>query len=236
MKEGPDIARIAALIGDPARANMLTALMHGGALTASELGREAGVTAQTASGHLARLKEGGLLFVAHQGRHRYYRLSGPEIAQAIESLMGLAARTGHLRVRPGPKDARLRRARTCYDHLAGELGVELFDRLAARGFVEGGEKNLRLTPAGRGFVCEFGVDLAALEQARRPVCRACLDWSERRLHMGGGLGAALLDRFVSLGWARRDKGSRAVAFSQSGAQAFRSLGDPLVRPVVPRRA
>ncbi|NNG02830.1 MAG: winged helix-turn-helix transcriptional regulator, partial [Inquilinus sp.] len=125
MKTGPDIAHVAALLGDPARANMLTALMSGRALTASELASEAGVTPQTASAHLARLQQGGLVVPRKQGRHRYYALTGEDVAAVLEALMGLAARTGHLRTRTGPKDPALRRARVCYDHLAGELGVRM---------------------------------------------------------------------------------------------------------------
>ncbi len=133
MKEGPSIASVAALIGDPARANMLAALMSGRALTAGELAREAGIAAPTASGHLARLREAGLVLVEAQGRHRYVRLAGPEVAAVLEGLMGLSARDGRLRTRPGPRDPALRTARVCYDHLAGEWGVRLYDALLADG-------------------------------------------------------------------------------------------------------
>src|ERR1700749_3190422 len=132
MKDGPDIAMIAALVGDPGRANMLTALMAGQALTAGELAPKAGVTAQTASSHLAKLEAGGLLVSRKQGRHNYYALSGPDVAALIEALMGLAARTGHPRVRTGPREPGLRQARVCYDHLAGDFGVALLDSLLAR--------------------------------------------------------------------------------------------------------
>lgn len=132
-KGGPDIARLAALIGDPARANMLTALMAGRALTAGELAREAGVTPQTASGHIARLEEGGLVAIVRQGRHRYATLAGPEVAEALEALMGLAAGQGHLRSRPGPRDPALREARVCYNHLAGDRGLQMYDALVAAG-------------------------------------------------------------------------------------------------------
>src|SRR6476619_6819155 len=137
MKEGPDIAVIASLLGDPARANMLTALAAGQALTAGELAREAGVTAQTASSHLAKLTAGGLIEGRKQGRHIYFALSGPDVAGVMEALSGLAARTGHTRVRPGPKEPALRHARVCYDHLAGDLGVGLLDSLTHRGLVVG---------------------------------------------------------------------------------------------------
>ncbi|GGA84343.1 ArsR family transcriptional regulator [Brucella endophytica] len=221
MKDGPVIAKIAALIGDPARANMLTALMDGRALTASELAGVAGVTLPTASGHLAKLGEASLTTMEKQGRHRYFRLSGPDVAEVLEGLMGLAQRTGAVRVRTGPKDEALRKARICYDHLAGERGVELLDASYRLGLIEGEEKPA-LTEKGRGFFSSLGLDVPALEKAKRPLCRHCLDWSERRNHLSGGLGAALLDHFIAQGWARREKG-RVISFSPSGAQAFRSV-------------
>ena len=220
MKEGPDIAALAGLIGDPARANMLAALMGGRALTATELAAEAGVTPQTASTHLKRLTDGALLTLRQQGRHRYYALAGPEIGAVLEGLMGLAAKQGRLRARPGPRDPALRRARVCYDHLAGEMGVRLFDSLRAAGRLAGNEENVTLTPDGRAFATEFGLDLAALEAKRRPLCRACLDWSMRRTHLAGGLGAALLNRIYDLGWAKRIEGARIVAFTKRGEEYF----------------
>jgi DNA-binding transcriptional ArsR family regulator len=223
MKVGPDIAMIGALVGDPARANMLTALLAGQALTAGELAREAGVTAQTASSHLSRLEAGGLLVQRKQGRHRYYALSGEDVAGLLEAMMGLAARTGHTRVRTGPKEPALRRARVCYDHLAGELAVSMLEHLVARGFVvENGDK-LSLTPTGETFMAALGLDLPALSHARRPLCKGCLDWSVRRTHLAGALGAALLDRFYGLGWAAREPGTRLVSFTPRGLEAFREI-------------
>jgi len=223
MKEGPDIASVAALAGDPARANMLTALLGGKALTASELAAEAGVTAQTASSHLAKLEGGGLITRVTEGRHRYFRLAGEDVAALMESLMGVAARAGHLRTRPGPRDPAMRKARVCYDHLAGEMGVRLYDALAARRcfFIRDGQ--LVLSGAGRRLVEEIGIALDELSQARRPLCRACLDWSMRREHLAGALGAAFLDRFYAFGWAKRDQSSRAVLFSPRGERAFGKL-------------
>ncbi|MEL6316769.1 MAG: winged helix-turn-helix domain-containing protein, partial [Pseudomonadota bacterium] len=192
MKDGPDIARLAALIGDPARANMLTALMSGQALTGRELAEAAGVTPQTASGHLAQLEAAGLVARRRQGRHRYAALAGPEVGAALEALMGLAAAAGHSRARPGPKDPALRAARICYDHLAGEMGVRLYDGLLAQGaLAEDGGGAPSLTPEGAARMRAFGVDPAPLARARRPLCRACLDWSSRRNHLAGALGAAL---------------------------------------------
>jgi DNA-binding transcriptional ArsR family regulator len=218
MNDGPLIASIASLIGDPGRANMLTALMDGRALTASELGGAAGVTLQTASGHLSRLVDSGLLVVRKQGRHRYFRLSGPDVAETLEALMGLAQRTGVVRVRTGPRDAALREARICYDHLAGERGVALLEALCRRELVEG-EQDVALTDSGRAFVTGLGVDLRRLQQGRRPICRLCLDWSERRVHLGGALGAALLDLMTDRRWLRREDG-RVLRFSPAGAREF----------------
>lgn len=220
MKAGPDIALVASLVGDPARANMLTALMSGGALTASELAQEAGVTLQTASSHLAKLASGGLVTPQKQGRHRYFRLSGPDVPAVLEGLMGLAARAGHLRVRSGPKDPALRRARVCYDHLAGDLGVELLDSLVRRGFLTPDRSGLATTPKGERFLAEFGIDLGAARRSRRPLCRPCLDWSARRNHLAGLLGAALLQRCFELGWAWRETGTRIVSFSSRGETQF----------------
>jgi DNA-binding transcriptional ArsR family regulator len=223
MKEGPAIATIAALLGDPARANMLTALMQGKALTSGELAREAGVTPQTASGHLARLLDGGLVQVTHQGRWRYYRLSGADVADVIEGLMGLAGRAGHVRVRPGPKDEAMRRARVCYDHLAGEIATDLFSRLQAMGAFEQDVGRLDLTAAGHAAFAAVGVNAAALAHGRRPLCRACLDWSERRPHLAGAVGAALLARLYELGWTRPVQGSRAILITSAGAAGLGSL-------------
>jgi DNA-binding transcriptional ArsR family regulator len=223
LKEGPDIAPVAALAGDPARANMLAALLGGKALTASELAAEAGVTAQTASSHLAKLEDGGLVARTTQGRHRYFRLAGEDVAALMESLMGVAARAGHLRTRPGPRDPAMRKARVCYDHLAGEMGVHLYDSLSARRCFAIRDGRLSLSHGGRRLVEEMGIRIEGLARNRRPLCRSCLDWSMRREHLAGALGAAFLDHFYALGWAARDRGSRAVLFSPRGERAFDKL-------------
>ncbi|WP_026988038.1 ArsR/SmtB family transcription factor [Fodinicurvata fenggangensis] len=221
MNEGPKIASVAALLGDPARANILTALMDGRALTASELAEAAGVTLQTASGHLAKLESSNLLKAEKQGRHRYFRLSDPDVAEVLEGLMGLAQRTGAVRVRSGPRDPQLRQARLCYDHLAGERGVELFEGLLRHGLIHDAERPA-LTEDGRGFFMDFGLEIESLERKRRPLCRRCLDWSERRGHLAGALGAALLQQFLERRWLRQGTG-RVVTFTPEGEQAFRSL-------------
>ncbi|WP_432347084.1 winged helix-turn-helix domain-containing protein [Shinella yambaruensis] len=223
MKEGPDISQIGALIGDPARANMLTALMGGQALTASELAGAAGVTLQTASSHLSRLEAGGLVAQRKQGRHRYFALADDEVGLLLENIMGFAANRGLMRSRPGPKDPALRKARVCYNHLAGDFGVRMLDRLVADGDValDGGEASL--TPSGEARIAAIGIDLAALKTQRRPVCRTCLDWSERRSHLAGSLGEALLARFIADGWAKREKDSRAIRFTAEGERRFLAL-------------
>ncbi len=220
MKEGPDIALIGSLIGDPARANMLAALMAGKALTASELAAEAGVTGQTASTHLRRLETGGLIRQRKQGRHRYFSLADPEVGAVLEAIMGLAAKRGHLRTRTGPTDPALRKARVCYDHLAGDLGVRVYESLIARGCLSVDRDDLSLTDAGRSFVSDFGIDLDAMSKVRRPLCRSCLDWSARRTHLAGALGAAILTRVYEQSWAVRVDGSRAVAFTGPGEASF----------------
>ncbi|MGX7875949.1 ArsR/SmtB family transcription factor [Mesorhizobium sp. ORM6] len=218
MREGPDIARIASLVGDPARANMLSALMGGTALTASELALEAGVSLPTASSHLSKLMEGGLLTLASQGRHRYYGLAGPQVAGMIEAITGVAEAVGPKRVRPGPRDAAMRVARVCYDHLAGEQAVAMLDRLVEKDILLRDDREIRLGPSAASHFAAIGIDVDARQ--RRPVCRACLDWSVRRSHLAGTLGAAILDKILSEKWARREKDSRAVVFSPPGRQAF----------------
>ncbi|UYV39621.1 ArsR family transcriptional regulator [Rhodobacteraceae bacterium D3-12] len=220
MKEGPDISRIGAMLGDPARANILMALFQGKALAAGELALEAGITPATASGHLKQLAQTGLVTLRSQGRHRYYQLAGEEVAHALDALMGLAAASGHMRTRTGPRDPALRAARVCYDHLAGTAGVRIFDSLAMRGFLELGGPDMRLNDAGLDWATGFGLDMTALTSARRPLCRLCLDWSERRSHLAGGLGAAIYSQLTTNGWARREKDSRAVSFLPSGRAAF----------------
>lgn len=226
MKAGPDIAMVAALVGDPARANMLTALMSGKALTASELAQEAGVTPQTASSHLAKLEGGGLIEPEKQGRHRYYRLADPDVADVLEGLAGLAARTGHMRVRTGPKEPALRRARICYDHLAGDLGVHMLDSMVRQKLLRHRKQEIALTSEGEKFLHkQLQISPDMLTHPRRPVCKACLDWSERRHHLAGTLGATLMQRFTELKWAMRDAtpGSRVVNFSRNGEKHFTRL-------------
>ena len=223
MKEGPDIAQIGALIGDPARANILTALMGGKALTATELAAAGGVTVQTASTHLAKLEAGNLLVQRKQGRHRYFTLADDSVGKFLEDIMGFAAERGHLRHKPGPKEPALRKARVCYDHLAGDYGVRMLDSLIARGAIDAVGDSLALTENGESELKRIGIDVHALKSSRRPLCRSCLDWSERRAHLAGGLGEALLSNFFDKGWARRTAESRSVVFSPEGERQFLAL-------------
>lgn len=221
MIEGPYIAEAAALIGDPSRAAMLSALMDGRALTATELAYASGITPQTASGHLARLTEARLVAVEKQGRHRYYRLANEHVAHALEALAVLAVH-GAPRHRPtGPRDDAMRFARTCYDHLAGRVGVSLTRSLVINGYLEEGSDEFGITPEGRDRLAAFGLDIDALEGARRAFAGRCLDWSERTPHLGGALGAALLMQLEARGWIARKEGTRAVALTPSGEIALR---------------
>lgn len=220
MKDGPDISITAALMGDPARANMIMALMSGLSLTATELAREAGITPATGSGHLAKLEAAGLVTASKQGRHRYYSIADPDVAHAVEALSTVASRVGHLRTRPGPKDEAMRHARSCYDHLAGHLAVGMFDQWLADRILRWRGDEPDITRKGRAFLLERGIDVAPLEHQRRPLCRGCLDWSERRNHLGGGLGAAVLNDIVAKGWAIREEGSRTVSFTARGEKNF----------------
>lgn len=218
MREGPDIARIAALVADPARSAMLIALMDGRALTATELAGVGGITKQTASSHLGKLVDGELLVVEAQGRHRYFRLTGPHVAGLLEALMVFSSDAAPP-LRTGPRDPALRKSRICYDHLAGEMGVKLFDRMQADHWLA---DDLTVKRRGREKLAEIGLDFEALPPSNRPLCRACLDWSQRRQHLAGRLGKALLDRILAQSWARRLPSSRVIRFSPEGERAFNS--------------
>jgi DNA-binding transcriptional ArsR family regulator len=225
-------AEIAALAGDPARVGMLHALMDGRALTATELANAAGVAPQTASGHLARMTAIGLLSVERQGRHRYHRLATPAIARMLESIMHVAAEL-QPRGKPlsiGPKDIALRRARTCYDHFAGRLGVSLTDAMTEKGLIELTSDAGVVTEAGIAFLKRLGIDTAPIlarrtKQTGRVLCRPCLDWSERRPHLGGVVGAALCAHSLEMGWVQRMPGTRAVRVTPKGERILRDKFD-----------
>lgn len=220
MKEGPDITQVAAMMGDPARNQMLMAMMSGMALTGTELAREAGITASTASGHLSKLETCGLVNSVKQGRCRYYRIADPDVAQALEALTSVAARVGHLRTRPGPRDSAMREARSCYDHLAGRHAVSLFEHWVDHRVLSLQKSNIALTSKGTRFFDHLGIELEPLLAKKRPLCRTCIDWSERRNHLGGSLGAAILSKVLEQSWATREAQSRVVDFSADGLSAF----------------
>ena len=223
MRDGPDIAEIASLIGDPARAQMLMGLADGRAWTAGELAREAGITPQTASAHLAKLEDAGLVRIEAQGRHRYVALADASVSEALEALLRLAAQQPKPKRKPGPRDPALRHARSCYNHLAGEVAVQLTDHFLARGWLKASDDGgWQLSKVGQAkFSDAFGI---AIEQlgSKKPVARPCLDWSERRPHIAGPLGSALLDSLFDQGWVRRTEG-RAVAFTKRGEERIAAL-------------
>jgi DNA-binding transcriptional ArsR family regulator len=221
---GASISEVAALVGDPSRAAMLDALMDGRALTAAELAAVAGVTPQTASGHLGQLTEARLLVVRHQGRHRYHAIADTTVAQMLESIMHVAARgvPAGKPVRTGPLDRALKQARTCYDHLAGELGVALAESLLAGGYIRLGGDVGTLTDAGAKFLAGIGIDINGARAAskRRPVCRPCLDWSERRPHIAGLVGQAICSHCIDAGWVKQQAGTRALLVTRTGRLAL----------------
>ena len=193
------------------------------ALTASELAREAGITQKTASTHLAKLEQGGLLQLRKQGRHKYFSLFSEEMAHILEALMGLASNDESARIRPGPSDAAMRNARICYNHLAGDKGVQLYDSLILQRLLKSTDGSLTLTRSGERFTNEFGIDNAQLRKGRAVLCRECLDWSEIRSHLAGSLGRAYLARFEELRWAKRTQESRVVKFTSKGVNRFNEL-------------
>ncbi|HEV3427331.1 MAG TPA: helix-turn-helix transcriptional regulator [Paraburkholderia sp.] len=219
----PGLARVAALLADPGRAAMLWALMDGSARPAGELTLIAGLSPSAASAHLARLTDGGMIAAEVRGRHRYFRIATPEIAQTIEALMNVAHATAP--ERPVTRPARtvpleMRHARTCYDHMAGEVAVQVFERLVDGGLLTLKGDDLEATQTGAARLAEWGVDLGALRARRRRFACTCLDWSERRPHLGGALGAALLERFTSNGWVERTSRPRVLRITPLGQREF----------------
>ncbi len=218
-------AEIGSLVGDPARANMLEALMDRRALTAKELAARAGVSPQTASGHLAKMITAGLIMMEQHGRHHYHSLASAEIARMLEGMQQVAS-TQNIKhagrtIRTGPRDAAMRVARGCYDHMAGYLAVGITDAMLGRGQIEFDGDGGSVTDAGRSFFEKFGIDIAAAAQSKRVFCRPCLDWSERRYHLAGAVGAALMHRTLELKWVMRQDDTRALAISRAGKEGFR---------------
>ncbi|WP_405394065.1 ArsR/SmtB family transcription factor [Microbispora hainanensis] len=218
-----DIAPVAALIADAARAAMLTALLDGRALAAGELAAIAGVSAPTASSHLARLLDGGLVTVVKQGRHRYYRLAGPDVARTLEVLARISGRVAVRSLRQSRQARLLREARSCYDHLAGRVGVELYDALVREGRLIEADGGCLLTASGADALAELGVDVERVRRARRRFAPDCLDWLERRPHLGGALGAAVLDRLLAREWLVRGTVPRALRLTGAGREGLERI-------------
>ena len=216
MNANPNVAGVAALIGDAARASMLCVLMDKRARTATELSHVAGITPQTASSHLAKLVSGELVTVEKQGRHRYYRLANENVATALEALQVVTTAKVKRPFQPGPRDQNLRHGRMCYDHLAGTLGVTITQALVSNGSIVESGKNFDLTQSGEIFLTDLGIDIDQAKAKRRKFSRTCLDWSERQPHLAGALGAAISDKLVSLKWIKQEKDSRVVRVTPKG--------------------
>jgi DNA-binding transcriptional ArsR family regulator len=215
MDQEPDIEGFARTLGDPTRMKMLILLMEGRALTAKELAYGAGVEPATATAHLKRLLDDRLIAVAVQGRHKYVRLASPDVAQLIELMLAVAPRVALRRPQPRVEE-KLRQARMCYDHLAGELGIGLADALVKQGLLRKEADAFAVTKRGAAWFAGLGIDLDAIRGKRRKFAAPCLDWSERRDHLGGALGAALAERLLDLGWIARKRNSRAVSLTEAG--------------------
>jgi DNA-binding transcriptional ArsR family regulator len=217
------LASIGELIGEPARATILVYLLDGCARTAGELAFAANISAQSASGHLSKLVDGGLLAVQSSGRHRYYKLAGPEVALALEALGAIATKPHPAALNRPSKSDEMFRARSCYDHLAGRVAVELAERLEDRQVIQAsGKRDYELGSEGRNWFAAFGIDVDRLRRTRRCFARKCIDWTERRPHLAGALGAALCSRLISLGWIVRRRDTRAVRITAEGAREFRA--------------
>lgn len=225
MIQEPDIAAVAALIGEPTRALILSALLGGVALPASELAARAHITPQTASAHLSKLLNGNLISVKTVGRHRYYSLKGEDIARILESLQVVATPSRNMPKRKQKIAPELQHARTCYDHLAGKLGVSLTDALIAKGFLCEVEQNYELTSKGVELADRWGIQVELVKKQRRKFAYACLDWSEQRFHIAGALGAAIATTFLDKGWVKRMPDSRALAITFSGADMLQQQFD-----------
>jgi DNA-binding transcriptional ArsR family regulator len=232
-----NMVEVAALVGDTARATILAALMGGQALTGSELAFLARISRSTASEHLSKLVEARLIAITKQGRFRYYRIVSPRVAKMLESIELVAAIDVPPRYQPrSMKDDALRFARTCYDHLAGQVGVAIADALVTNGHIILAEEGGEVTDAGARFLAGFGADLTSKSRSRRLFCQPCLDWSERRLHVAGLVGAEICRRCLELGWFRRVRDSRALRLTPDGKSGLRDhfgldLDNPeLLRP------
>ena len=220
MPSTPDISHVAGLLADPSRATILISLLDGRPQTATELANHAKITPQTASAHLSKLVSGNLISKEVQGRYRYFQLTDPNVASAIESLITISGPSDIRSLRDSNEDQALRKARTCYDHLAGKLGTSLAHSLESQGYIVEYDDNYTLTDSGRQFLTQFGIDVTKAERRRRKFIHSCMDWSERKPHIGGALGAALLDRVTELGWIEKGTTHRTIRVTAAGEQGF----------------
>jgi DNA-binding transcriptional ArsR family regulator len=216
----PDISSVAALISEPARGQILLALLGGRSLPATELAQRARITCQTASSHLAKLTEGGLLQVIPQGRHRYYRIANARVAELLESMARFGPRKEPCRAEP---KSLLEIARTCYNHLAGSLGVRITDAIVGQGLLREVGRDYQLTKKGTQWFSDLGIDVHTLRKSGRVLARQCLDWSERRNHLAGALGSALAEHLFELNWIERVRESRAVRITEVGGRELKRL-------------
>ncbi|MEE3806266.1 MULTISPECIES: ArsR/SmtB family transcription factor [Lysinibacillus] len=223
MGINPNMAEVAALLGERSRATILASMMDGRFHTASELAYMAAIKPQTASFHLAKLVEGKLIKVEKQGRHRYFQLAGEDIAQFLESFLVISPPPEVRSLKQSSQMKLLQDARTCYDHLAGKLGVQLTESMVDAGYLKLEDKQFILTDEGTLFFTTFGMDLAALKRKRRSFSPACLDWSERRYHLAGALGNGLLNQLLNLGWLTRVPSIRAIKVTEKGKRGFKEV-------------
>jgi DNA-binding transcriptional ArsR family regulator len=223
IEDTPDISRLARALADTTRSRLVIALMDGRAWTATELAACGDIAASTASGHLALLLDAGVVSLVRQGRHRYYRLLNPGIAEIVEKLMAASTCDPAVMTRPGPADPRLRLARVCYDHVAGEFGVELCQRMLSSGCITIHEGMPTLSASGDAWMATQGIDMGPAPDARRARCRFCLDWSERRDHLAGAVGSALLQRLIEIGALVREPASRALRIRHGAYRFLQSL-------------
>jgi DNA-binding transcriptional ArsR family regulator len=223
MGINPNMAEVAALLGDTSRATILASMMDGRFHTASELAYMAAIKPQTASFHLAKLIEGKMIKVEKQGRHRYFQLASEDIAQFLESFLAISPPPEVRSLKQSSQIKLLQDARTCYDHLAGKLGVQLTESLMNAGYITLEDKQFILTDEGTLFFTTFGIDLAAVKRKRRSFSHACLDWSERRYHLAGALGSELLNQLLRLGWLTRVPSIRAIKVTEKGKTGFKEI-------------
>lgn len=223
MSKHTDFNEVAALLGDRARSKIMTALLGGKALTATELAIEAGISSSTASSHLKKLQSALLISVQKQGRHKYFQLYDYHVAELIESLFNISSRIEHSTITTGPKDPELRQARICYDHLAGDFAVQLLASLKTQQLIIEESGQLCLSDSGISFFNRRQAGITEMQKLKRPMCRNCLDWSERKFHLAGSLGKWILNDIITNNWAHKDLDSRVIRFESAGFKAFKKI-------------